>query len=469
MERMAPMDRFSPARQSTRRQLLGSTLAAVAAPYIVPGSALGLNGVPAPSSRLNVAGIGLGGRMGSLLRDLLGAQQNVVALCDIDDNQVSAMQKSLGDPIAGAKVYKDYRRLLESETSVDAVIISTPDHWHAPICKAAMHAGKHVYCEKPLTRTVAEARHLRELARHSQVVTQTGNQGSASGNLRRCIEVIQAGLLGQVHDIHVWHPKHGWPSGVDRPPGADPIPEGFDWDFWLGTSPLRPYKAGIYHPAAWRGWYDFGNGSLGDFCCHGFNLPMRALKLEYPTKIEVTGADLGKESFPTTCIVRYHFEKRGALAPVTLHFYTGGVMLPEEVTRDIVTTFGEVSSTGCLMVGELGSISAGLWNDEGRFKLRADPLFKSITDHDAAKSVPQTLPRVDSHMQEWVAACKGETKTFSNFDIGGHLTEIGLAGVIALRIGHDIEWDGKRMQVKGIPEARKWVKPAVREPWRREA
>jgi len=394
-----------------------------------------------------------------------GLQQNVIALCDVDPHGRDKAKKEHGATLAAAKTYSDYRKLLEAEKSVEAVIIATPDHWHAPICRAAMLAGKHVYCEKPLAHDIAQTRAIRELSRQCKVVTQTGNQGSASGNLRRNIEVIQAGVLGQIREIHAWHPAHGWPSGVERPAGSDALPPGFDWDFWLGQAPQRPYKASIYHPAQWRGWYDFGNGSIGDFCCHAFNLPVRALKLEYPTKIEFTGQGLGKESFAKSCTIRYHFPQRGQLDPVTIFFYTGGDLPPAEITRDMVATLGKVDRTGCIMIGEKGSISPGLWNQEGFFKLNGEPKYHDVLHHEATKSVPKTLPRAESHMAEWITACKGGPKTFSNFDIGGHLTEIGLAGTVALRVGHELNWDGQNMQAIGAPEAAKFIKPEYRKEW----
>ncbi len=399
------------------------------------------------------------------MREIIGLQQNIVALCDVDEDRILESQRSGGDALAGARTYKDYRALLESEKNLDAVVIATPDHWHAPICRAAMLAGKHVYCEKPLTHTVADARELRELARRSNLVTQTGNQGSASANLRRCIELIQAGLFGQIREVHAWHPAHGWPSGVDRPASEDPIPEGLDWDFWLGTAPMRPYKADLYHLANWRGWYDFGSGSLGDFCCHMFNLPVRALKLEYPTHIAVTGTGMGRESFPTACTVRYSFERRNDLDPLSLFFYTGGPLPPTEVTQSLRTADQEVPAHGCVLVGDNGSLSVGLWNSGGLMKLKEDREFTSVSDHEAAQSVPITLPRVDGHMKEWIDACQGGPKTFSDFEIGGHITEIGLAGIVALRLGHDIAWDGPGIRVHGTPEADVLIQPVRREKW----
>ena len=355
-----------------------------------------LNGTASANAAktLNIACIGIGGRMETLYREAIGGLgQNLVAMCDVDPNQMTAAVRNTGSLLKNAVQYSDYRKLLAHEKSIDAVIVATPDHWHAPICAAAIRAGKHVYCEKPLAHTVAEARMLRTLSKRSKVITQTGNQGSASDNMRRCVEVIQRGLVGQIHEVHIWHPTHSWPSGVDRPAGSDTPPPGMNWDFWLGTSPERPFKAENYHPALWRGWYDFGSGSLGDFCCHAFNLPVRALGLNYPHRIEVSGATPGSESFPAACSLRFHFAGKGKRAPVVISFYTGGELPPAEATRDLAATYGSVPGLGCLLIGDKGVISAGLWNSDGLIKLKGDIGFTGVLDHDGAKKVPKTLPR----------------------------------------------------------------------------
>ena len=423
------------------------------------------------NSKLNIACIGLGGQMHSLLKELIAFDQNIVAICDLDANRMAETRKIFDPALAKSKGYKDYRELLEREKSVDAVVIATPDHWHAAITKAAIEAGKHVYCEKPLTHTVAEARQIAALAKQSKVVTQTGNQGSGSSNFRRSIELIQAGVLGSVSEVHIWHPPHGWPNGVDRPAGTDSIPEGFDWNNWLGPAPMRPYKRGIYHPGNWRGWYDFGGGSLADFCCHAFSMPVRALDLDYPNRIEVSGIALAGESFPKACKVHLSFPTRGKRGPVTIHFYTGGekpcsVMPASEVTAGMAEMYGELPSTGCLVLGDKGTLSAGLWNNDFYLKMKGELMFKG-TQHEAAVSVPQSLPRApqQNHMLEWLEACKGQGKTFSPFEIGGHVTEIGTAGMVALRLGREIEWDGPAMAAKGLPETESWVKPQHRGEW----
>jgi len=446
-----------PPRRSTRRSFLKASGTAAGSLLIVPGG--GLRGQDAkPDGKLNVAFIGMGGQIQGHVGQILQLGHTVAALCDVDAGQIAKSRKRHGTGVAQAAAYHDYRELLEKEKSIDAVVIATPDHWHTAICRAAMAAGRHVYCEKPLTRTLAEARQLRELARASAVITQTGNQGSASPLLRRSLELIAAGLFGAITDIHVWHPEHSWPSGVDRPAGEDPVPSGLDWDFWLGPAPARPYKTGQYHPEKWRGWYDFGNGSLGDFCCHGFNLPVRALNLDYPDKIEVSGSEMGRESFARACTVRYHFPARGARGPVRLTFYTGGDLPPAEATASLRESFGSLPRTGCLMIGDQGQLQSGLWNSDCYIRLNGEKKFLGPDNHPAAREIAQSLPRVQGQLHEWVDACLGGPKVFSDFDFGGHLTEIGLAGIVALRLQQAIDWDGPGMKVPGRPEADRFIR-----------
>ena len=278
--------------------------------------------------------------------------------------------------------------------------------------------------------------------------------------------MIAADFFGPITEIHVWHPAHSWPSGVERPEGSDPVSAGLDWDFWLGTAPVRPYKAGSYHPVNWRGWYDFGNGSLGDFCCHAFNMPVRALNLDYPTRIEISGAELGKESYAKACTVRYHFPARGERGPVKLNFYTGGDLPPEDITAALRTSFGSLPRTGCLLIGAKGQLQSGLWNSDCYIKLNDEIKFFGADNHPLAKRVAESIPRVKGHMEEWVDACLGGPKVFSDFDFGGHLTEIGLAGNVALRLQKNIDWDGPNMKVPGMPEADAFIRKEDRAKYR---
>jgi predicted dehydrogenase len=401
--------------------------------------------------RLTFACIGMGGQMrGYLLPELAKIDQQVVAICDVDQRQIDATRQIKG--MENVRVYRDFRELLDKEKEVSGVLIATPDHWHVPISLESLRSGKHVYCEKPLAHSVEECHALEAMARqHPELATQTGNQGCSTEGFRRSFEVIRAGVLGPVTEVHVWHPAHSWPHAMDRPAGADPIPEGLDWDSWLGSAPKRPYKEGIYHPGTWRGWYDFGGGSLADFCCHGFQLAYRALDLDAPTQVDSEGDALGFESFPSRCKVTFEFAAKGDRGPVKLVFYSGDNYLPPvEVTQ------GPVGTTGCLIVGRDGMLSAGLWNTDCNVRLRGEKEFRGM-DHPAVQQVAKTEPRIDtevlkwdprrtakgqrprwsqvnnSHMFEWVLACAGDAKTYSPFEIGARITEVGMLGVQTLR------------------------------------
>jgi predicted dehydrogenase len=464
-------------KYSRRRFIQAAAALGIGLPTILPSRILA---GPSPNGRLSFACIGMGGQMRNYLVPELGKiDQQIVAICDVDARQLDSASKI--SSLAQARTYHDYRELLDKEAGVDAVIVATPDHWHVPICQAALECGKHVYCEKPLAHSVAECRALQRLAQsHPQLATQTGNQGCSTEGFRRGFEVIQSGLLGDITEVHVWHPAHGWPNGVDRPAGSDPIPDGLDWDFWLGSAPARPYKEAIYHPAQWRGWYDFGGGSLADFCCHGFQLAYRALDLEAPTRIEATGTDLGHESYPTRCKVTFEFAARGDRGPVKLYFYSGAENFPpDEITR------GPVGTTGCLIVGAEGTLSAGLWNTDCNVRLKGAQEFRGADQPEIAK-IAKTQPRIDtevlkwdprraatgqrprwsrvnnSHMFEWALACAGDAKSYSPFEVGARITEIGMLGVLALRLQQPITWDAARRQAVGLPEADPLIDPQPR-------
>jgi len=258
------------------------------------------------NSKLNIAAIGAGGK-GSSDIDCCSSE-NIVALCDVDlERCADQVQKN-----PNAKFYRNYRQLLdEMDKSIDAVMVSTPDHFHAIAASAAMALNKPVYCQKPLTQTVYEARYLRDLADRKKLVTQMGNQGSAADGLRRAVECVQSGIIGQVSQVHVWTNRPVWPQGMDRPAGSDPIPASLDWDTWIGPAAMRPYKKGVYNPWNWRGWLDFGTGALGDMACHTVNLPFRALNLGYPTEIEAYPfSPMNGESYPLGSRIRFEFPER---------------------------------------------------------------------------------------------------------------------------------------------------------------
>src|SRR5688500_9983150 len=310
-------------RTFLRRATLAAGAASLPFPYI--GRVLGAN------DRINVACIGVGGKGESDSSHAFTAGGNIVAICDVDGNTLAAREKSFKTMAEkesrtyDAKKYQDWRKLLkEMDKSIDAVTISGPDHMHGPAAITAMRMGKHVYCQKPLTQTLSEAREMRKLAKEKKLATQMGNQGSAENGLRRAVEVIQAGIIGAPKELHVWSNRPVWPQGIMRPEGKDPVPEHLDWDLWLGPAQNRPYKKDVYHAFNWRGWYDFGTGALGDMACHTVNMPFRALKLGYPSAVELEMASkIYPETFPLTSRIRFEFPERDGLPPLKFWWYDG--------------------------------------------------------------------------------------------------------------------------------------------------
>jgi predicted dehydrogenase len=437
-----------------------------------------------PNEKLNIGCVGCGGKGRGDIQFCSG--ENIIALCDVDENAASGARQNHPN----AKFYKDYREMLEKEKSLDAIDIATPDHMHAVIAANAIKLGKHVYCQKPLTHDVFEARTLRELAKQHGVATQMGNQGSASDSLRRAVEVVQAGLIGAIRNAYVWTNRPVWPQGLARPEGSDPVPQGLDWDLWLGTAPFRPYKgappeasgggnrrrnAGVYQPFAWRGWLDFGTGALGDMACHTVNWPFRALSLGYPTEIEAESSGMNGESYPKNSKIRFEFPAREGKPPVTLWWFDGGNKPPSELTKPIVDLQDRVSGSGCLLIGEKGELFSPSDGDQDLqlfVRMKDEKELMDAKAHEAAKAIPQTLPR-NAHTGspdqrqhlEWIAACKGGKAPYSNFDIAAYLTEIILLGCVALRAGKKLEWDGPKMIAKNAPEAAKFVKREYRTGW----
>jgi len=462
----------------TRRQFLYTTAFAGAA--ALTGCATTGPRRLSAGDKLNIGVVGAGGK-GSSDTDHC-SDENIVALCDVDTNTLAKRKEKYPN----ARTYQDWREMLQKETSLDAVIVSTPDHMHAMVAATAMRMGKHVYCQKPLVQTVHEARLLRKLAKQYGVVTQMGNQGSAEDGLRRAVEVIQGGVIGAVREVHVWSNRPVWAQGQDRPAGSDPVPASLDWDGWLGPAQYRPYKQGVYHTFSWRGWQDFGTGALGDMACHPANMPFRALTLGYPTEIEATSSSMNKETYPLKSRIRFQFPARQGLAPVTFWWYDGGNPKPNDpyrhdgnnkppgnVTAEVEAMMGSVPGSGCILVGDDGKIFSP--DDYGAnffIKHKSDKEYVPSKNSDAVKAVPQTIPRnaftgdTDKrHHLEWIAGCKGGPTPYSNFDIAAYLTEIILLGCVALRTGKKLEWDGPNMRAKNAPESAQYVKRNYRNGW----
>jgi predicted dehydrogenase len=457
-------------------QGLGAAGAALAAPLVLPWGTRGA-GAASPGNKLNIAAIGAGDRCSFLIEEVLRQGNNIVALCDVDRAQLDRSRKLVADvdqrcktPPRAVHVYEDYRKLLEAEKTLDAVLVATGSRWHAPISAACMKAGKHVYCEKPLVHKIAEARELIELASQCKVVTQYGTHGGSGKAFRRSIEIIQAGLLGQVREVHMWCDGYGKnPPSHDRPPGEDPLPAGLNWDFWLGPAPLRPFKRGVYHPGclAFQNWFDLCNGMLAGQGAHTFYLPVRALKLGYPVRVEAEIPEPVKETYVSKGSFRFDFAARGDLAPVRVWWMDGGKYPPAHVTEGLKAMSGKAPNMGCLFLGEKGDLYAGGWGESGVMRLQGDKQWRGVLDHDAARPLPLTLPRApgDNHMAEWLRACQGGPPTFTGFEVGAHVAEVYLPGILALRLGRPIEWDGAAMKAAGLPQADPLIQKNYRSQW----
>ncbi|MCX7009427.1 MAG: Gfo/Idh/MocA family oxidoreductase [Kiritimatiellaeota bacterium] len=442
-------------RQFSRRDFLG-TATAVATFSIVPRHVLGGPRHVAPSDKLNVAGIGVGGQGG---RDLNQAgDENVVALCDVDLNNISLMTRRFPN----TKIYQDFRELLEKQKDLDAVIIGTPDHTHAIIAMAAMQAGKHVYCEKPLCHDVFETRALAKAARETKVVTQMGIQGHSTDAARSVVEWITDGAIGEVREVDAWCSLSYYPWGhaywssklSERPKETPPVPDKLNWDLWLGPAPMRPYHP-TYHPGSWRAWWDFGNGMMGDRGAHTLDPVVWALKLGMPTSVEATSCGLTKEVHPLSAIVTFQFPARGNLPPVKLTWYEGTrPPCPEELADGKQFGFPE---GGALLKGSKGKLVCGVYGDSPRL------LPDSLTQ--AYKRPEKTIPRIKGHVQNWVRACKGIEPVSAPFEYSAPLTEICLLGNIAKRMDTRIEWDAPNMKVTNVPEANKYIRADYRQGW----
>jgi predicted dehydrogenase len=416
-----------------------------------------------PSEKLNVAGIGVGGMGKSNLKNL--SDENIVAICDVDEKYAG----KVFDEYPQAKKYSDFRKMLEKQKEIDAVVVATPDHTHAVISMMAMKMGKHVYCQKPLTHSVYEARMLTEAAREYKVATQMGNQGHSGEGVRLICEWIWDGAIGAVREVHAWTNRPVWPQGIDRPQESPAVPATLDWDLWLGPAPVRPYHPS-YLPFNWRAWLDFGTGALGDMACHVLDPVFWVLKLGYPTAVEACHSYEvremwkrvdNKETYPSASIVRYEFPAREDMPPVKLKWYDGGMLppRPEELERGRKT--GKEGS-GVIFVGDKGKLMCGTYGDS--------PRLIPETRMREYKRPPKTLPRIEGdvggHEKNWVRACKGGEPACSNFDYAGFLTEAVLMGNLAIRNpGERLNWDGPNMTVTNVAEANEYVRRQYREGW----
>ncbi|MBM3879846.1 MAG: Gfo/Idh/MocA family oxidoreductase [Verrucomicrobia bacterium] len=470
-----------PTRILTRRQFVGRTAWSAAAFLVVPSSVLGLRGQTSPNSKLNLAGVGAAGQGASDLASIQRvSEENIVALCDVDWRHAAGSFRRYPN----AKPYKDYRKMLDEVKEIDAIVVATPDHHHAFAAIEGLKRGKHVYCEKPLTHSVWEARQLGQAARAAKRATQMGNQGQASEETRRLCELVWAGAIGPVTEAHIWtdRPSQGlfneyWPQGVPRPKETPPVPDTLDWDLWLGPAPERPYNP-IYCPFRWRGWWDFGTGALGDIGCHSMDPVFRALKLgdTAPSSVQASSTRVNEETFPLGSMVTYRFPARPAevqpinyhvqgqtgpaagavpMPPVKVVWYDGGLRPPRPEGLEDEQVMGD---NGRLLIGEKGFLLGNRIYPESRRREFQDP--------------PRTIPRVRDHYLEWIEACKGGKPAGSNFDWAAPLAEAVLLGNVALRVQlrqdltrYALLWDPANLKFTNLEKANQFVKREYRAGW----
>ncbi len=437
----------------SRRKFIGMTAVTGTAFSFIPSFAVSGLGHTAPSDKLNIACIGAGG-IG--LRDLgLITDQNIVALCDVDWDYAAKAFKAYPD----AKVYKDYRVMLEKQKDIDAVLIATPDHTHAVIGMAAIKAGKHVFMQKPLAHSVYETRMLTETARKYKVATQMGNQGNSSESVRKICEWIWDGAIGDIKEVHAWTNRPIWPQGLERPTEKMRIPKTLDWDLWLGPAPWRPYHS-AYTPWNWRAWWDFGTGALGDMGCHILDPVFQALKLKYPLSVQGTSSQVNTESAPIASRIKYEFPAREnmpklAMPPVTLYWYDGGLMPDRPDDLEDGEKMGNRSG-GALFIGTKGKISCGIFGDD--YLMFPKKVGENYTD--PKPTIRRIQGGTNGHWNDWVRACKespeNRVETSSNFEYSGPLSESVVMGNLAIRLQEldkTLLWDGENMRLTNITDS----------------
>jgi predicted dehydrogenase len=441
---------MKPTHPISRREVLAAGTAA-ATLTIVPRHVLGGPGQNPPSNKLNIAGVGVGGMGSGDIRNV--TSENVVALCDVDRRALERNAKTFPE----AKLHTDFRKMLDTQKDIDGVMIATPDHNHAVVTMTALKMGKHVHCQKPLTHSVYEARTVGQTAKAAKVATQMGNQGQASEEARLIAETIWSGAIGKVLEVHGGSNRYPAisPRGIRRPQETPPVPEGLDWNLWLGPAPERPYHP-TYHPFAWRGWWDFGTGVLGDIGCHQFSAVFKALKLGHPTSVEACSSnhqcppEIANETAPLSSITRWTFPAEGDRGPVTVTWWDGGLKPPRPDELEPGRAFAE--GDWLMIVGEKG-------------KMYGHRIIPDAKAQEIGKP-PRVLPRSPGHYQEWILACKGGEPAGSDFvNHAAHLAEVVLLGNIAIRTKEKLLWDAENLRFTNSEAANQLINPPYRQGW----
>ena len=467
---------------TTRRKFLKKTLVGSAAFFIVPRHVLG-RGFIAPSDKLGIAAIGIGGKgVANLTNSFASNQAAIVALCDVDDRRAKPMREQFSK----AAYYRDYREMLEKkDKDIDAVIVSTSDHMHYIQSIAAMNLGKHMYIEKPLTHDIWEARELTLMAKKNKLVTQMGNQGASGDGTRWIDAVVQEGIIGDVKQVHVWTNRPVWPQGIPVPKDSMPVPKEIDWNLWLGTAPWREYHE-AFMPTRWRGYWDYGTGALGDMGCHLIDVPFRALKLGYPSSVECSVTNTYKDFFkevvykdtpPTSSVIHLEFPERGNMPAVELHWYDGGIEPERPEILGPNESYGD-SGGGVIMEGSKGILTCGTYGSNPKVYLNDG---SEITQ---PKQIAHLVENgMAGHQAQWVKACKQGYGAYTSSPLSqaGPLTETVLMGNLAIRsafINEKVEnryqfpgrrkkllWDGENMKITNFDMANQFIKRDYRTGW----
>jgi predicted dehydrogenase len=424
--------------RSSRRRFLQSAAVVAATPWVTRGFADN-----PPSERLRVAMIGTGNQADYDLRHIADGGADIAILCDVDERMAG---KARGE-FPKAEFVTDFRRIMDRK-DVDAVAVGTPDHTHAPATLLALAAGKHVYCEKPLTHTVAEARAVAAAAKKHNRVTQIGTQIHAGDNYRRVVELLQGGAIGPINEVYLWVGSR-W-SGDEKPKADETVPPGLKWDLWIGPAAERPYSR-VYLPRTWRGWWDFGGGTLADMGCHYYDLAQWALGLKAPARVSAEGPPVDQQTGPRWLTVRYEYPATAERPALTVVWNSS--RKPKE-HADLIAK--EKWGDGALFVGEKGLLLAGYT----KHKLLPEDQFAGF------KPPPQTIPHSIGHYKEWVEACKGNGTTTCPFSYSGPLTETVLLGNVAYRAGTPIEWDAAAMRIPNAPAAERFLRKDYRGDWK---